>query len=882
MILLNPILLGGLALVVIPVLLHLLLRSKPKQLLFPALRLIQLRRMKNVQRMRLRHLWLLLLRMLVIGLLVLALARPSVPAANYGLSGSEIARLVGIGVICLAAWLGLEYLWKRSRLPRNEMAYRRTWAAWSIGLTALLLFVVLFAWPYAVRIAASITAPTIAADSSIPVTAVLLFDTSLSMEYQFEGKNRLDAARGIAQEHLKTLPAGSRLAIADSANDAPLRFQSDLNQLQTRLAALSIQPSSRSLTDRLEQALETHLADRERQSTGAGGPQSLREVYLFTDLSASAWRLDEAPRLMQLLTDLNEVNLYLIDVGIETPQNIGVVDLSLSDQTLPQGGELQIRGTLRGTGVPESDRTVELLLTDETGRLVKQGQSNLKLQSGTDVTAQFTVRQLTGPTRQGELRIVGSDPFTADDVRYFSIRVQTPPQILIVSSTASSAQFLMEALAPEELVKLGRARYRCRFATPTQLAAQPLSDYQAVCLVNVPDPGTAEWNRLADYVRQGGGLLVVLGAQIRHAAYLSPAARDLLPAELKAQLSFRPPEFLDLQDLTHPVLKKFEDWGTAELAGVEMLKYWSVAPTADATIISRFTDLRKSPALLDRIVGAGRVMMFTSAWDRGGWNDLPASGWSFLALADQVMRYLTRAGESRWNFAIGDDLAVPLKLDSPLRATRRSLLSSGATTTEGTTTEGATVERRSSDPAGTAPGAALPVGNAAPPEAPPAGQQVAADQRPEQLLLRKPGLQQLRVLVPEATAEVLLTSLDQLGNYRLLGAEPDSRFDLGFSLNMDGAESDFRKLTTDELVKRLGKDRYNLARNIEGLKREVRAGRIGREVFPWLLTLLILLFVGEHLVANRFYENPGEIARVTARKPSEQTSAASSTVTTSA
>ena len=61
MILLNPALLAGLALIAIPVILHLLMRAKPKRLIFPALRLIATRRKQNSQRLRLRHLLLLAL-----------------------------------------------------------------------------------------------------------------------------------------------------------------------------------------------------------------------------------------------------------------------------------------------------------------------------------------------------------------------------------------------------------------------------------------------------------------------------------------------------------------------------------------------------------------------------------------------------------------------------------------------------------------------------------------------------------------------------------------------------------------------------------------------------------------------------------------------------
>ena len=53
----------------------------------------------------------------------------------------------------------------------------------------------------------------------------------------------------------------------------------------------------------------------------------------------------------------------------------------------------------------------------------------------------------------------------------------------------------------------------------------------------------------------------------------------------------------------------------------------------------------------------------------------------------------------------------------------------------------------------------------------------------------------------------------------------------------------------------LGKDRYSLARAFDQLdKKGLRGQRIGLEVFPFLLLLMWLVFMGEHLVANRFYD----------------------------
>src|SRR4029077_7061439 len=70
----HPLLLGGLLLIGIPVLIHLIMRQKPKHLLFPAVRFLLQRQQSNRRRLQLRHLILLALRMLLIAAIFPAVA----------------------------------------------------------------------------------------------------------------------------------------------------------------------------------------------------------------------------------------------------------------------------------------------------------------------------------------------------------------------------------------------------------------------------------------------------------------------------------------------------------------------------------------------------------------------------------------------------------------------------------------------------------------------------------------------------------------------------------------------------------------------------------------------------------------------------------------
>lgn len=73
---LSPWVLLGTLLVAVPIIIHLVMRKKPKLLMFPALELLQQRRKTNLRKLRIRHLLLLLLRILLVALAALALARP--------------------------------------------------------------------------------------------------------------------------------------------------------------------------------------------------------------------------------------------------------------------------------------------------------------------------------------------------------------------------------------------------------------------------------------------------------------------------------------------------------------------------------------------------------------------------------------------------------------------------------------------------------------------------------------------------------------------------------------------------------------------------------------------------------------------------------------
>ena len=98
-------------------------------------------------------------------------------------------------------------------------------------------------------------------------------------------------------------------------------------------------------------------------------------------------------------------------------------------------------------------------------------------------------------------------------------------------------------------------------------------------------------------------------------------------------------------DRRHPVLLPLDtEWG------VRFEGYWSVEAQADADTLMQFDN--GSPALLERVVGQGRVMMVASSLDTE-WNNLPLQG-LYLPFIHESLRYLAQASMKERAYRIGD------------------------------------------------------------------------------------------------------------------------------------------------------------------------------------------------------------------------------------
>jgi hypothetical protein len=792
---LNLSLLAGLGLIAVPIVLHLIMRRQPKQFEFPALRFVKRRQFANTQRLQLRHWLLLALRCAALAMAAFALARPSVASAAVG------SWLVAGGLAIAALFVVVLWL---VALTRD---LSRLWAIGLISLAGLLLMgsgVFAFAaWRGGNGV--------LIGDAEAPVAAAIIVDTAPRMQYRHDNHTRLEVAQETADWLMQQLPAESEVAVIDTASSQNA-FAVDLAAAAKSARRLQIGSLARPLPEVLDRA-NTLLKQSEKQR---------REIYVLTDLTSSAWSVEQAQAWSQRWADsAKDVTVYVIDVGIDDVKNAGLAELRLSGEALPRGAELTIETSVNSRGLAEPrtlevsfdvpDPTLPVINNDKLvlPKTIVRGNETVQLESGQAAPARFKLPVMPPGVHHGRVRILGEDGLPLDDIRYFTVEIEEPRPVLIAAGPNSNARDFAEAIAPEALRDRGETRFTGDVIAQTDLATVELNKYEAVCILD-PEPLSPDiWNRLNNYVRSGKGLAIFLGPHAEPIdSFNEPAVREILGGRLGGRLK-QPARmaagegFLAPSSLNHPIFALYRGMSTSvPWDRFPVYYYWPLDQLAgDTRVVAAYSD--RKPAIAETSLGSGRVLLFTTPAaeppQRPGqgqsWNELWSGedAWPWFVLINESLRYVARLGEGRLNYLAGE--TVVLQNDE-----QRHPASYQAFTPNGEV------------------------------------QTIAA--RDDMVTIR---------------------FNDRPGTYRLRG-NADGPVVRGFSSNLPTSATDLARLPAPELDALLRKDRYQLARNREEIHRVVGQQRVGQEMYPYVVLLLAAALALEQVLANRFYRGEREDA----------------------
>ena len=504
------------------------------------------------------------------------------------------------------------------RIPYQSVRRRRirNWGLLLLRLTALALIVAAFARPFLRRTDAA------AASASGAREVVILLDQSYSMSFG----DQWDRARAAARDAVNALRPSDRgtLVLFSTRADVTLRSTADRERLLTTISAAA--PT----------AGATRYAPALQVAGGilAGSSLPRREAILISDFQRAGWRGSEGGRLPQGAT----LTPIAIRNGTDAP-NLAVTAVSLARSTFADQERIAVTAGLRNYGSRHVENVTVTLELD--GRAVQTAQATAQAGGARSVT--FPPVIVAAEDTRATVRLP-PDALERDNAFHFVMSPAPALRVLVVDRDGGrddGSLYLMRALSIGDTP---------RFET-TRRAAGAVSDEDlrrsAVVLLNDVPVAPSLAARLEGFVERGGGLFVAFGPR---AAW--PDGGKVLPAAPAAPVDLSRGDAVRVGALEfgHPVFELFRAPRSGDFSSAQIFGYRDVTRTTGANAaplkpLARFTS--GAPALLERTVGEGRVLVWTSTLDLG-WSDLPLKP-VFLPFIHRVVRHLSAyASPASW------------------------------------------------------------------------------------------------------------------------------------------------------------------------------------------------------------------------------------------
>jgi hypothetical protein len=519
-----------------------------------------------------------------------------------------------------------------------------------------------------------------------------------------------------------------------------------------------------------------------------------QEVFVFSDLTAGAWTDEDVKAINEELAKAPDVRIYVVDCGVKSPQNASLAPLDLRRVVLRPGEPLHLETTVT-SNLKGEPPLVELALQDNDGKLQKRDQRLATLDEKGQAHVVFDIGDLAIGTHQGAVQLMAADPLAVDNTRYFTVEVRPPARVLLLAERPQEALFVQKAIGP--LAEGEPSRFECDVRTFDKTADVQLENYQAVLLLDPPPLPDELWNRLQEFAASGGGVGVFLGHNaVSHTdSFDADTPQKLLAGKLTRKSADE--TYLRPSHFEHPALKGLSN--TAEsipwAKTCQVFNYWQLDLAGDAYTIAGYAN--GDPAIIERGVGRGRVLTVTTPF-----SDPPTpegrESWNLLPA-------------SPWPFlGICDNLVGYLAQDSDERLEYFA---------------GETAHIR-----------------------------LGPKQQIENYVLRLPDGQATRG-VASGGGEIAISGAEEIGNYRINAGGASGQLDRGFSVNAPPEVSELTPADAEKLAAALPKERVRLADNLDAVENYVNIGRSGRELYPWAIALVALVWSSEHLLANRFYKD---------------------------
>ncbi|MEI8138361.1 MAG: BatA domain-containing protein [bacterium] len=610
---LNPLILIGLAAIAIPILIHLLNRSKPRPIEWGAMQFLRASMTARSRRVKIEDGILLCLRCLALATLALAMARPFLPSMS---AIPWILILPGIFLAVLCAGIAT-VLWPNEKLRRRLLK-----------IAAAMLVIAVLATLLEQRIQARRWMTAAGGGDT-----VIVLDASLSMTMASEGPSQFTQAVQEARDLIEKSRPGDAMAII-LAGPVPQalvsRPTSDRRELLRALDSKACKPTGSIMATLEALNLATSIL--------ADGPNVSKTVVIFTDGQAAGWDGQTEARWNFLASGFKQLPTppRIICRRLPHPElfrNTLVTGIRLSRSIIGTDRPVKIEVSVANSGnVPVHPSALELLVD---GKQIERTPIMKDLVPQAAEVFLFNHMFETPGYHVIQARLVAEDDLLADNSLEQIVHILDRLPILLVEGASTerfffrkTASLIRVALTPRDASanKSADTSELPYLVKPTIVEAadigtiKDLTPYRVIILADVSRLPAAEAERVAVFVKAGGGLLVTPGARAEPAfynAWQTTAGETLLPARLEQRIYPPDPLKLELKSFTHPAVRLVAQPDQSDARLGLIASYWEMGldPASNESRVGGRLE-SGAPWLLERPLGKGNVLMTPMAFDR--------------------------------------------------------------------------------------------------------------------------------------------------------------------------------------------------------------------------------------------------------------------------
>jgi hypothetical protein len=442
----------------------------------------------------------------------------------------------------------------------------------------------------------------------------------------------------IAVDHSFSMRAGDRLARAkDQANSV-------INGLKpgSQAQVLALGGQVQAMTQLVSDPAELHAAVNAIQPSDgrASFGELSRYVRTLSESTHTPIQVDLASDLQKTglppgFTDLRlnqDTKLVLHQAGEAAPN--WTVENVVVPSRIYDPKRVRIQSTIAGFGAPGAKKTVSLILNGKTLQT-----KTVDVPENGRASAEFLGLDAPYGFSKGEVRIESGDTLAGDDKFAFSVERTDPRKVLFIDTGRRPEALLYFRAA---LDASAEAAFVVESQRAEQAANAQLPNYAFVVLSDLGALPVGFEDTLKKYVNGGGSVLIALGPASAALPRVPVTEETIEAASYAGREGDR---FLIVSDADegHPALK-----GVERFANVKFYQAIHVVPSK-STILARLNN--QNPLVLERKFGEGKVLTFTSTFDKVS-NDLPLHA-AWVPFIAQTARYLGgNGGDEKVNLPV--------------------------------------------------------------------------------------------------------------------------------------------------------------------------------------------------------------------------------------